>query len=76
MAHIQIRIPAAEKEAAVVVLESMGLNLSSAIKIFLRRTVQEGRLPFEVVSDFTSTSSRFENSLDTSCPSFSQRKIG
>ncbi len=74
MAHIQIRIPAAEKEAAGVVLESMGLNFSSAIKIFLRRTVQEGKLPFDVVSDFAP--SRFENSLNSSCPSFSQRKLG
>ncbi len=76
MAHIQIRIPAAEKEAAVVVLENMGLNLSSAIKIFLRRTVQEGRLPFDVVADANRMPSRFENSLEQSCPSFSQRKIG
>lgn len=75
MAHIQIRIPAAEKEAAGIILESMGLNFSSAIKIFLRRTVQEGKLPFDVVSDFASQS-RFENSLDTSCHSFSQRKLG
>ena len=49
MAHIQIRIPAGEKEAAVEVMEAMGLNLSSAIKLFLRRTVQEGKLPFEIV---------------------------
>lgn len=77
MAHIQIRIPAAEKEAAGEVLENMGLNFSSAIKIFLRRTVQEGKLPFEVVADSVGTSSsRFENSLDTSCNSFSQHKIG
>ena len=76
MAHIQIRIPAAEKEAAGVILESMGLNFSSAIKIFLRRTVQEGKLPFDVVSDFAPQQSRFENSLDSSCPTFSQRKLG
>ncbi len=76
MAHIQIRIPAAEKEAAGEVLENMGLNFSSAIKIFLRRTVQEGKLPFEVVADTSTPQSRFENSLDTSCNSFSQRKIG
>ncbi len=77
MAHIQIRIPIAEKEAAGEVLENMGLNFSSAIKIFLRRTVQEGKLPFEVVADSSvASSSRFENSLDPQCNSFSQRNIG
>ena len=77
MAHIQIRIPAAEKEAAGQVLENMGLNFSSAIKIFLRRTVQEGRLPFDVVADGEKApQSRFENSLEQPCPTFSQRKIG
>ena len=78
MAHIQIRIPAAEKEAAAAVLENMGLNFSSAIKIFLRRTVQEGKLPFDVVADSTSVAPkpRFANSLESSCPTFSQRKLG
>lgn len=75
MAHIQIRIPAAEKEAAGEVLENMGLNFSSAIKIFLRRTVQEGKLPFDVVAD-RKPKTRFENSLEQPCPTFSQRKIG
>lgn len=78
MAHIQIRIPAGEKEAAGKVLEKMGLNFSSAIKIFLRRTVQEGRLPFDVVADSSTVKpvSRFENSLEQPCPTFSQHKIG
>ncbi len=77
MAHIQIRIPAAEKEAAANVLENMGLNFSSAIKIFLRRTVQEGRLPFDVVADATQERPRFENSLEQPpCTGFSQRNLG
>ena len=77
MAHIQIRIPAGEKEAAVEVLDQMGLNLSSAIKLFLRRTVQEGKLPFEVVADTSTSKSRFQNSLDQNpCSGFSQRKLG
>lgn len=77
MAHIQIRIPAGEKDAAVEVLEKMGLNLSSAIKIFLRRTVQEGKLPFEVVADSSVAKSRFQNSLEQPpCSGFSQRKLG
>jgi addiction module RelB/DinJ family antitoxin len=76
MAYIQIRIPVTEKEAAGKVLEDMGLNFSSAIKLFLRRTVQEGKLPFEVVADSAAVRPRFENSLDTSCSTFSQHKIG
>lgn len=79
MAHIQIRIAAAEKKAAGEVLENMGLNFSSAIKIFLRRTVQEGKLPFDVVADTPVSASpkpRFANSLESSCPNFSKRNLG
>ena len=50
MAHIQIRIDVEEKRAAQKVLDSMGLSLSGAIKLFLRKVVQEQRIPFEISS--------------------------
>jgi DNA-damage-inducible protein J len=48
MAHIQIRIDIEDKRAAQKVLDSMGLGFSSAIKLFLRKVVQEQRIPFEI----------------------------
>jgi len=74
MSHIQIRISAEEKKAAGEVIERMGLNFSSAIKLFLRRTVQEGKLPFEVVADAPLPKSN--NSLKQEWTGFSKRKIG
>lgn len=74
MSHIQIRISAEEKKAAAEVLERMGLNFSSGIKLFLRRAVQEGKLPFEVVAD--APRPKFQNSLEQEWTGFSKRKIG
>jgi len=48
MANIQIRIDNEEKAKAQAVLESMGLSLSGAIKLFLRKIVAEQRIPFEI----------------------------
>lgn len=36
------------KDKAIPVLNELGLDLSTAIGIFLRQTVREQRLPFEV----------------------------
>ncbi len=48
MTYLQVRISDEEKEAARQVLDDMGLSLSAAVKIFLRKTVQEQKLPFEI----------------------------
>lgn len=70
MAHIQLRIDYEEKKAAQEVLEGLGLNLSSAIKLFLKQTVREQKLPFEVS---LAPTSRFQNEVEPS--GFSSRKI-
>jgi DNA-damage-inducible protein J len=51
MSHIQIRIDIEEKRAAQKVLDSMGLSLSGAIKLFLKKVVQEQRIPFEISAE-------------------------
>lgn len=48
MAHIQLRINYEEKEAAQEVLDSLGLTMSGAIKLFLKQVVREQGLPFTV----------------------------
>lgn len=36
------------KDAALQILEPLGLNLTSAVNIFLKAVISEKRLPFEV----------------------------
>lgn len=48
MSHIQIRIDKKEKEEARRVLEELGLDMSSAIKLFLKQVVIQKGLPFDV----------------------------
>ena len=70
MAHIQLRIDYEEKKAAQEVLEGLGLNFSSAIKLFLKQTVREQRLPFDVS---LAPVSKYENKVEPS--GFASRKI-
>ena len=67
MAHIQIRIDIEEKRAAQKVLDSMGLSFSGAIKLFLKKVVQEERIPFEISAHKKKTPQDFNV--------FSKRKI-
>ncbi|MCH4009894.1 type II toxin-antitoxin system RelB/DinJ family antitoxin [Companilactobacillus sp.] len=43
-----------DKERATDTFNSLGLNLSTAINIFLKRSITEGGLPFEVKDPFYS----------------------
>ncbi len=48
MSHIQIRISEEEKEYAQQLFRSMGLSMSGAIKLFIRKSIQDDALPFDV----------------------------
>jgi len=50
-ALVQARVDPDIKERASVVLESMGLTVSDAVRILLTRTANEGALPLEVVAN-------------------------
>lgn len=76
MAHIQIRISYDDKQDAQAVLESLGLNFSSAIKLFLRQVVREQKLPFEI-SAVPAPTPKFQNQVaPAQSGGFSSRKIG
>lgn len=49
MAHIQIRISDEEKKMVQEAFQKMGMNMSSGIKLFLRRVAVEKKMPFEIV---------------------------
>lgn len=48
---IQIRVDNDLKEEAVAIYERIGLDLSTAIRLFLKKTVQVQTLPFDVRMD-------------------------
>jgi DNA-damage-inducible protein J len=39
------------KRQAETLFENMGLNMTTALNVFVRTVVRDGKLPFEVVSD-------------------------
>jgi len=50
MSHIQIRIDEKTKKDAQKVLEEIGLDLSSAIKIYLKQIVLLKRIPMKLLT--------------------------
>jgi DNA-damage-inducible protein J len=51
--NLNIRIDKELKEQAEIFFGELGLNMSSAFNIFVRQSLREGRIPFElsIVSD-------------------------
>ena len=53
-ANINVRTDAAVKAQAQQIFESIGLDLSTAVNLFLRQTVKANNLPFVVGAMFVS----------------------
>ena len=51
MTNIHIRMERDLKERADCLFQEMGMNLSTAIQIFVRQTLRQGRIPFEISVD-------------------------
>ena len=51
MAQISLRIDDEVKRNAERVLDDIGLSMSSAITIFLKKVARENRIPFELSAD-------------------------
>lgn len=51
MAQINIRIDEALKEKAELLFEDLGLNMTTAFNIFIRQSIREGGIPFEVTTN-------------------------
>ena len=54
MAVLQIRVDDDLKNQAIRVFDDLGLDLSTAIRMFLKKSVQENGLPFEAKLDAAS----------------------
>ena len=46
--NINIRLDKNLKEQAESLLSELGMNMTTAFNIFLRQTVREGKIPFEI----------------------------
>jgi len=51
MTNIQIRIDEKEKEKAKEIFDKLGLDMSSAIKLFLKQTTMRKGLPFLLLTE-------------------------
>ncbi len=47
-ANLNIRTDKEVKQAAEKIFEALGLNMSTAVNIFLRQTIRENGIPFEL----------------------------
>ena len=48
MAQVNIRLDDSIKEQADVLFDELGLNMTTAFNIFVRQTVRQGRIPFDI----------------------------
>ena len=51
MAQVNVRIDDTIKKEAEQILDSIGLNTSTAITIFFKAIIRENRMPFDLVAD-------------------------
>ncbi|WP_130806166.1 type II toxin-antitoxin system RelB/DinJ family antitoxin [Senegalia massiliensis] len=54
MAQINIRIDDNLKEKAEKLFDELGLNMSTAFNIFIRQSIREGGIPFEITTQVDS----------------------
>ncbi len=50
MAQINIRIDDNIKEKAEILFAELGLNMSTAVNIFIRQSIRQGAIPFEITT--------------------------
>ena len=49
--NMSIRMDTELKKQADAMLSDMGLNMTTAMNMFLRQVVSQGRIPFEIATD-------------------------
>ena len=49
--NMSIRMDTELKKQAELMLSDMGLNMTTAMNMFLRQVVRQGRIPFEIATD-------------------------
>ncbi len=49
--NVNIRMDSEIKAAAEAMFADMGLNMSTAVNIFVRQALRQGKIPFEITSE-------------------------
>ncbi|EAV38991.1 DNA-damage-inducible protein J, RelB antitoxin [Oenococcus oeni ATCC BAA-1163] len=57
---ISVKTNPADKEQAAAIFDNLGLNLSTAINIFIKKSIAEGGLPFDVKDPFYNEANQAE----------------
>ena len=56
--NMSIRMDTELKKQAESMLSDMGLNMTTAMNIFLRQVVRQGKIPFEIATDIPNAETR------------------
>jgi len=59
-ASISVKISTEDKQRATELFEELGLSLPTAIRIFIKKSIAAGGLPFEVEDSFYSATNQAE----------------
>jgi len=51
MATVTVRVDTATKESAAAIFDRLGLDISTAVRMFLKQTVNRGGLPIDLTPD-------------------------
>lgn len=62
LANINIKTDAELKKQAEDLFSDLGMNMTTALNIFLRQAVRENRIPFEIMRDLYSLESAISDS--------------
>ncbi len=75
MSHIQLRIDEKTKKAAKKVLDKLGIDMTSAIKVYLKQIVINQGIPFKLVTENGFTPEQEEEILMASVEAKSGKNV-
>ncbi|MCT0161582.1 type II toxin-antitoxin system RelB/DinJ family antitoxin [Lactiplantibacillus pentosus] len=59
-ATVSVKVNATDKQLATELFDHLGLSLSTAINIFIKKSIAEGGIPFEVKDPFYCAANQVE----------------
>lgn len=58
--NVEVKVSQADQQRAAGIFESLGLDLATAINIFIKKSIDEGGFPFEIKDPFYSEANQAE----------------
>lgn len=72
--NINIRVDKDLKKQAEIFFDDLGLNMSTAINLFIRQSLRQGKIPFEIISEPFYSESNLK-ALENSLKEFKNNKV-